>query len=462
MTTIPLRSAQPPPAPRDEGPYRPFLFASLALAIGGGFMLAILLPLAQTLEWGWGLHWFALAHAHGQLQMIGFAGLFVMGMSMRVAPRFTGRSLPYPAVARATMPVVAASLILRSLAEPSNDAALRDAALLLSAFLLLAAAAMFAAVMLRLLVHPASRAQSSGWFLVLGVLAYAAGAVINLLQVIDVVRDSLPFAPLAREQSQVFVQYYGFLLLFMGGIATRAIPTFTGRPRADRACRVTAVALAAGVAIVTVTGVWSSYADLSRHIAGIETRIEDAGFFITALSLVSMAWLTGVFHPRANRVAAASRTPFLFVRASMAWLVGGGLLLAWYAARGFVHEEALDSFEIDAARHALTVGVTTMMVIGFGMMIVPEFAGRRLQHPGERPLLLAMLIALNVATALRIWPAIEGIGWIATTRYWPMAAAGGLAEAVIVIFALMFLQSYIEQRRPAWASPEALAARRSS
>jgi hypothetical protein len=100
------------------------------------------------------------------------------------------------------------------------------------------------------------------------------------------------------------------------------------------------------------------------------------------------------------------------------------------------------------------------MVVGFGMMIVPEFAGRRLQHPGERPLLLAMLAAVNAATVLRVWPAIEGVGWLAETRYWPMAAAGALAGAVVLVFALMFVQSYLEQRRPGWASPETLALRR--
>ena len=456
--TIPLTAAHAPPA-HDDGPYRPFLFASLALAICGGFLLAMLLPLAQTLKWDWGLRWQALAQAHGQLQLMGFAGLYVMGMAMRVAPRFTGRPLPYPAMARAIMPVVAASVILRALAEPADDGTVRNLWLLVSAALLLAAGAAFAVVMLRLLVHPASRAQSSGWFLVLGALAYLAGAVVNLLQVVDVARHGLPFAALDREQAQIGVQYFGFVLLFMGGIATRAIPTFTGRPRADRACRVTAAALAAGVAIVGGAGVWASYADLSRHAAEVESRVEDAGFIVIAASLISMGWLTGVFHPRANRVAPASQLPFLYVRSAMAWLAGGALLLAWYAARGLVHAEAVDVYERDAVRHALTAGVTTMMIVGFGMMIVPEFAGRRLQHPGERPLLIAMLVALNAATLLRIWPAIEGIGWLANTRYWPMAAAGGLAEAVVVIFALMLLQSYMEQRRPGWASPEALAGR---
>ena len=456
--TILLRPSTPPA--RDDGPYRPFIFMSLALGVGGGFALATLLPLAQTLKWDWGLRWQGLMHAHGQLQLMGFAGLFVMGMSFRVAPRFTGRALPFPLLVRAVMPLVAASLVLRAFAEPAGDGMPRNATLVASALLLLAGAAAFAAIILRLLVHPASRAQSAGWFLVLGAVAYVGGAIINAMQVIDVVRDGLPFVPLAREQSQVVVQYFGFLLLFLGGITTRAIPTFTGRPRADRAGRVTALALAAGVATVGVAGVVTSYAELSRHAAGVEMRIEDAGMLLIAAALASIAWLSGVFHPRANRVAAASQLPFLFVRAAMAWLVIGALMLGWYAARAFVHGEAVDTFEMDAVRHSLTVGVTTMMIVGFGMMIVPEFAGRRLQHPREGWLVIAMLASLNVATALRVWPAIEGLNWLAMTRYWPMAAAGALAEAAVVVYALMFVQSYFEQRAPGWGSTEALAKRR--
>jgi uncharacterized protein involved in response to NO len=459
--TIPLRSATPQTAHvHDDGPYRSFVFASLVLGIGGGFALATLLPLAQTMKWDWGLRWQGLAQAHGQLQLMGFAGLFVMGMSFRVAPRFSGRPLPYPALVRTLIPLVAASLVIRSLAEPGGDGMLRDVALIGSAVLQLAAAAAFAAIIVRMLVHPASRAQSTGWFFVLGAVAYAGGAIINMLQVIDMVRDGLPFAPMAREQAQVIVQQFGFLLLFMGGITTRAVPTFAGRPRADRAGRVSALALAAGVATVGIAGISASYVGLSPHARGVEWRIEEAGMLLVAAALASIAWLSGVFHPRANRVASASQLPYLFVRSAMTWLFVAALMLAWYAARGFVHAEGVDIYEMDAVRHALTVGVTTMMILGLGMMIVPEFAGRRLQHPHESWLVIAMLASLNVATALRVWPAIEGLNWIALTRYWPMATAGGLSGAAVIVFGLMFLQSYLEQRQPAWASPEALAARK--
>ncbi len=336
----PARQAQHAHA-HDEGLYRPFLFASLALAIGGGFLLSLLLPLAQALEWDWGRRWPALVQAHGQLQLLGFAGLFIMGMALRLTPRFAGRDLAYPRLARAVMPLIAAELVLRSLAEPAGDGALRDAALLFSAALLLAGALAFGAVILRMLARPSSRAQAAGYFFVLGSVAYVCGAVINLLQIVDVVRDGLPVAPSSRQPAQLIVQHFGFIMMFMGGVATRAVPTFTGRPRADRAGRVVAVALIVGVALVAVPGLWGSY----REASAVATRIENVGLLICAAAFAAIVWLTGVFHPRANRVALASRTPFQFVRAAMAWLLVAAAFIAWYAGRALAHGDAVDVFE---------------------------------------------------------------------------------------------------------------------
>lgn len=457
--SIPLRPVQPamPAAHRhDEAPYQAYIFASLTLAVGGGFALAVLLPLAQALEWDWGRYWPALVQAHGQLQLLGFAGLFVMGMAFRLMPRFSGVELAYPPLARAAMPLIAASLVFRSLAEPAGDGTPRDAALIVSAVLLVAGALAFAAVVLRMLARPDTRAEATGWFFVLGAVAYVVAAALNFWLVVEMVRDSLPLAPLGRQPALLTLQLYGFLLMGLSGVSTRAIPTFTGRPRASALGRLTAVVLAGGALAYSFAALRVSYHGVTQASA----RVEDAGLLAASVALMSVVWMTGVFHPRANRVAAASRCQFYLVRAAMAWLAFSSLLTAWYAARAFRDGSAVDIFELDAIRHALTVGVITMMIAAMGMMILPEFAGRRLQHPDENWLVVAMLLALNAAALLRVWPALEGVNWLATTRYWPMAAAGALAEAAVVLFAVMFVQSYLEQRTPGWGSAEALAARR--
>lgn len=459
---IPVRAVGVGPAQQHthayEAPYRWFIVASLTLGIGGGFMLSLLLPLARAEGWAWsdGIRWQALIQAHGQLQLIGFGGLFVMGMAFRLMPRFSGRPLAFRVLVPALTPVIATSLILRSLAEPCSDGAARDAGLITSAVLLLAGGLAFTAIICGTLVHRDSRAEATGYFFVFGAIGFCAGAGINLVQMIEVVRDGLPIAPVSKQTPQVFAQLYGFLVMFVSGVGLRAVPTFTGAPRRARTSRAVALLLVCGVVLFTGAMLWITYRSSSARAA----RAGDVGQLLTAVAFAMSVWLTGALWPSKTRVAAASQTAFWFVRSAYAWLLVASLLTAWYAVRAFADGGLPDTFELDAIRHVLTIGVLTMMIVGMGMLIVPEFAGRRLQHPDERWLLRAMIVALNAAAALRLWPAIEGLNWLASTRYWPIAASGGLASSVVIVFAAMFAQSYFEQRTPGWGAPGALPASR--
>lgn len=457
---IPLAATGPavrPHAPRQhyDAPYRLFLGTSLALALFGGFLLAVLLPLAQALEWPWGRRWNALVQAHGQLQLLGFAGLFVFGMALRLMPRFSGREIPYPALVRALVPAIAGSVVIRALAQPFAGGALRDTGLVVSAALLLLGALAFCGVIGGTLLQRESRAEATAWYFLVGAGANLAAAALNAAIVAGMVRHSRDLAPHAENDALIFLQLFGFLLLYLCGVATRAVPSLVGHARPERSSRVAASMLTAGVAVFTAGALWAAYDAPTRTTA----RTQDAGLLVVALAFVFVTWLTGVARPRANRVARASQTYFYFVRAAFAWLLVVAALIAWYAVPGLRDGKALDVYETDAVRHALTVGVVTMMIVGMGMLVIPEFAGRRLQHPGEEYVAWTMLVALNAAVVLRIWPALEGIDWIKMTRFWPMFAAGALAVTAVAAFAFMFGQSYVEQRHPGWGSAEALRAR---
>lgn len=460
MTTIPLTPVQRATAvDRHEPPYRAFIGGSLALGIGGGFLLGLLVSLARALEWGWGSgeRYPAFVQAHGQLQLVGFVGLFVMAMVLRLSPRIAGRALAFRWAAGWLLASVSLNLVLRAVAEPAADSSVRDVALVGSAVLLLAGAAAFGAIIAGTNAGRGAQPSVTSTFFLLGATAYVVAAVLNALQVYETVRDSLASAPASKQVAVVFTQQYGFALMFIGGVASRAIPTLSGHRRRDPIALASAALLAAGAALFASASLWAAYR------AGSETtaRVEDGGLILTAVAFVLLAAASGALEPGPNRVAAASQTQFWFVRAAMAWLLIAAMLTLWYGVRAFIDASYVDAFELDAIRHTLAIGVLTMMIIGVGMLIVPEFAGRRLQHPNERVLVLTMLISLNVAVALRIWPAIEGIDWLAETRFWPIAAAGALAEGVVTLFGLMFLQSYLEQRHPGWARPDALLRRRS-
>ena len=316
-----------------------------------------------------------------------------------------------------------------------------------SAALLLVGSAAFAAIVWGTLLHRDSKAEATGWFFSLGAAAFVATSILNAVQTSEMIRHSLATAPGTRQSALIFTQQFGFLIMFVAGVGTRAIPTLTGQPRRQLAPRAAAIIFAVGIAL------FASFLLIAaeRRPGEMLIRMGAIGLFLTGIGFAILVWTSGALAP-GSRVAAASKTQFLFVRCAFGWMAVAAALTYWYAGRALQDGKAPDQFELDAIRHVLTIGVLINIVIGMAMLIVPEFAGRRLQHPNERLLQLAILAAVNAASALRLWPAFEGLHWLEDTRYWPVAAAGGLASLAVVAFGLMFAQSWWEQRDPAWAA----------
>ena len=97
MTAPPTDERHPiRPRAANEGTHEWFLLASLAFAVLGGFTLAVALPVERALD-RFDVGWLSHAQVHGHLQVMGFAGLFVIGVASRLGPRFAGSRIDEPA-----------------------------------------------------------------------------------------------------------------------------------------------------------------------------------------------------------------------------------------------------------------------------------------------------------------------------------------------------------------------------
>lgn len=113
-----------------------FADGSLVLALTAGFGIAALL--AAHLGWGLplGPTWPALVQIHGNVQVYGWLGLFIMGVSLHFLPRFAGRPLRWSRGPVVVAVLMVAGLVLRaagqglSLAGGSSSLAMRAGALL--------------------------------------------------------------------------------------------------------------------------------------------------------------------------------------------------------------------------------------------------------------------------------------------------------------------------------------------
>ena len=441
----PAAGNQAPPALQalvEEPPYHPFILSSLGLGVAAGFLLATLVPLSVALDWGWGGRYRPLAQAHGQVQLLGWVGLFIMAMACRMMPRFSGRPLRFRALVWVSWAGLATSLMLRVAAQPAEGGQWRDGALLASGALGVIAALAFGLVVGGTLVHPRSRAEATGHFFVLGAAAFLAQAAMNLTLVVAMVRDGDSAISVADASGLLHLQVYGFIVMFVLGVASRAVPTFSGLPRPERSAKVLAWSLAV-VVVAFVLG--------AELIAGGERnagvfRLQAAALAGQGPLLLAGVWLAGVFRPAANRLRPASQPHVWFIRSAFAWLAVAGGLSLYYGLRAAVDGAPLSYNALDAVRHTVVTGFASIMIIGMAMLVVPEFAIRRMRHGTERLAPLLLLALMNTATALRVSASVAAPQLAGTDRYWPMAVAGVLAEVALLLFLALFVQSWREKR----------------
>src|SRR5690606_36994784 len=108
-----------------------------------GFLLGAHVPLSRLLDGGSSQRTADLVQAHGQVQLLGFAGLYVIGMGLRLLPRFVGSRLQLEGLAPVALWSMVVALAIRAVVMPWTSGDLHDALLLGSLLGVLVATATF-------------------------------------------------------------------------------------------------------------------------------------------------------------------------------------------------------------------------------------------------------------------------------------------------------------------------------
>jgi hypothetical protein len=439
------RSAPPPapakPAAAAAAPerYRLYLKTSLVLALSAGFGVGLLAVLSRAGGPSLGAFWLPLVQAHGQVQLLGWVGLFVVGVAYHVVPRFCGAAPPSDRVTLTTYGLLLGAVLVRAVAQPLAVVWPVPGAFTLAALLQLTASALFAATLLRWLV-PARRrwegyepylVASGVWWVVAGVLAVAMAVPT------DAARGAIVASPLAG--AYLHVTLYGFVLLAALGVTRRAIPLFMGlRPTSARLAMGAwlalnaAVALGAGGALgaaLAPAAVWDAASQVAAWLA-----LAGAGAFVAALHLFERAPSPpGAGQPRGHEP---------YIRAAYGWLLVALGLGAALALREVLTGEAAGPGAVAAARHAFALGFVSLLIFGMASRVVPVFGGVRLWQPW---LLAPLFVAFNLGVLLRV--AGELLGNQDALARGLVAASGLLGFAGLALFALVLWRT-LDRRAP--------------
>lgn len=433
-----VRSPEVAPAVEDRS-YLFYVAAALVMALGGGFLLAVVLPLSATgiLRWEERVPW--LIQAHGWAQLQGWAGLFLAGMAMRLMPRFAGRP---PISKKVTLPLLGllvASIATRTVVQPFVKGEAGD-------FLLVSAAvaggigtAGVAGVVAVTLAQGRKRPEPWRDFARAGAAWWAAWAVLIVVAGVRAAQHDR-FTPAGLDGAMTWIVMLGAIGNFVFAVQSRAVPVFFGR-RSPRRAQTAApfVLLNLGAAAI-----WASLLPVSDAAS---QRLVGGGLAMAGLALVWLAPVAGSAWGRATRLRPRARAASRYVLAANVAAVGAGALMVWAGAQSVVSGEFEAFGARDAARHAFGLGLITLLVVGMAQLVAPVFALERAEArpPGIEDHLawwcLLGAAILRVATGLLY-------GHVSyDTRMHLAAIAGALAWLGLAMFALAVVRAVRKEPR---------------
>lgn len=336
----------------------------------------------------------ALIEVHGSVQLLGWAGLFVVGVASHVIPRFFGNtSIPFPWPQRLTLYLVVAGLGLRAVAQPGTWLPHREVALVTSGAATAAGWLTFAWTMLVVLRTGSEERRAVARWLWLGTIGSIGTALLYLGLSVDLATRVEPggvvFVSPAWNIAFQQVALFGLLLPFAFGVSARAVAGFLDLPPRDERADRAAVALLSLGTLLTSLGA-SGGAGSTPSRVGVLLLAAAIVLFAVALRILPLAWSR---RPRADRwLRRYAVTAYL-------WLLGAGVLMTISA----VATDGSLSIPRSAGLHLVTVGFLTTLILGFAHKALPLFERRPLPLARAVPAAFGLLhtgVALRLAGAL--------------------------------------------------------------
>jgi hypothetical protein len=403
--------AEPPPPTAAPGAsladkiYRPFFQAGIlvVLTLGAAWGAYLLLGIGLTGSFHTaGLH---EVNAHGHAQIFGWVGLFVMGFAYQAFPRFKHTTLVCPPLALASLVMMLAGIVGRSVGEPLAASWPAGGALAVAcSWVEVVAIALFVGLILATW-HASSKGMAFYdyyiltaliWFLLQGVgeAVYLAAtlAAVDRAALLDLVRT---WQGALRE-----IQIHGFALLMILGVSQRIFHNFYGFRKPHIGLSLTALVCLNLAVIGEVAGLV-----LMRSGGHVWAAVWYGGALLLAASVVALICDWRIFASPLERDRSLK-----FLRAAYVWLLVALGMLVLLPVYQFtivpVFAPASEAAQIHfshayygAIRHAITVGFVSLMIVGVAAKVVPTLNGQDVRGLTR---LWSPFVLLNLGCALRV------------------------------------------------------------
>jgi hypothetical protein len=400
---------EPAPAPEPAGEqfgdaiYRPFFKAGIVivLSLGAVWGAYLLLRIAFNKDFhAADLH---DINAHGHAQIFGWVGLFVMGFAYQAFPRFKHTSLSHPRLALATLVLMLAGILGRSVCEPLAGTWPKLAEVAVAASRLeIVAVGLFVGIILATWHASGKPLAHYDWYILSAFAWFMAQSVYESAYLAATfAAPSEELVPLvARWQGALReMQIHGFALLIILGVSQRLFAHFYGFSAPSRRLSLVALGCLNAAVLGEVLGLILLRDGVEWVVLWYSSVLLLAG---TTVVLVR-SWHIFRPAPESDRSLKFLRAAYVWLFVSLAMLVLMPVyqygLVRWLAPETFAAHPHFSHPFYGAVRHAITVGFISLMIVGVAAKVVPTLGGvdvRRLSR------LWGPFLLINAGCALRV------------------------------------------------------------
>lgn len=417
-----------PAASLADSIYRPFFFSGIVTVLTLGALWGAYL----LLRIGWSRSFTAAGlheiNAHGHAQIFGWVGLFVMGFAYQAFPRFKHSAIAQPRLALATLVMLLVGLVARSIAHPLAAATPWLWWVAVGGSLLeVVAIATFVWLITATLLRSHLPLVHYDYYILAALFWFVVQAVyegIYLTVTLSVTGEELQRLVATWQAPLRDLQIHGFALLMILGVSQRVFHHFYGLPSPSAKLSLLALPIlcaavtgeAAGLVLMQkVNPAWAALWYLSAIVLAITTAMLVANWRIFSPA------------PDGDRSLKFLRIAYVWLFVSLGMLVvlpAHQAALSWLAPTSTAAQIGFSHAYYGAARHAITVGFVSLMIVGVAAKVVPTLNGidaRRL--PG----LWLPFILINTGCLVRV------VGQTLTDFTpiaFPVAGVSGVLEVV--------------------------------
>ncbi|MBX6311729.1 MAG: DUF1858 domain-containing protein [Isosphaeraceae bacterium] len=428
--------AEPAPVRAEEAPeiadtiYRRYFLGAIALALTAGATWGAWL--LWTIGWRGSFQGVSIqqVNAHGEAQVFGWVGLFIMGFAYQAFPRFWQTALAAPRLAAWTFAMMVTGLVLRTVGMASAGAwSLALPLALAGGTLQVVAILTFAGQIVATFVRSRARLDPAVGFILAALGWFAASSLFSLWHTGNTMTartaDELIGFVATYQAPLRDLQIHGLALFMILGVALRMLPVLFDLPCPAERRSWGALGLLSG-GVLGEVALFLAYRWTGNHAFAALLMIP-WGLLAAGALMVVLPWRPWWPFPTSDRSAKFIRAAFGWLTVSLTMLL---LLPAYLRLAGVPFSHAY----YGAIRHAITVGFVSMMILGMAARVVPTLNG---VDPSTLSALGGPFLLVNLGCFLRVstqtltdwypgafaWIGVSGTLEVAGLAWWGLGLA---------------------------------------